>query len=61
MRLCAFASKNLIHRDAQATRHDPEERMRRKIARFRACLRQGYAAEDLRHLYRLIGSLCVWG
>ncbi|RRR75246.1 MAG: DUF4351 domain-containing protein [Candidatus Viridilinea halotolerans] len=31
--------------------------MRRKIARFRACLRQGYAAEDLRHLYRLLDQL----
>ncbi|WP_124682068.1 DUF4351 domain-containing protein, partial [Candidatus Viridilinea mediisalina] len=52
-----IATITLIHRDAQATRHDPEERMRRKIARFRACLRQGYSAEDLRHLYRLLDQL----
>ncbi|PDW01218.1 DUF4351 domain-containing protein, partial [Candidatus Viridilinea mediisalina] len=52
-----IATITLIHREAQATRHDPEERMRRKIARFRACLRQGYSAEDLRHLYRLLDQL----
>ncbi|PDW00138.1 hypothetical protein CJ255_21120 [Candidatus Viridilinea mediisalina] len=52
-----IATITLIHREAQATRHNPEERMRRKIARFRACLRQGYSAEDLRHLYRLLDQL----
>lgn len=52
-----IATMTLIHRDAQATRNDPDERMRRKVARFRTCLRQGYAAEDLRHLYRLLDQL----
>lgn len=52
-----MATVTLIHRDAQQTRHDPEERMQRKLAHFRACLRQGYTGNDLRHLYRLLDQL----
>lgn len=47
----------LLHRDAQATRGQPEERMRRKIARFRTFLRKGYRAADLHHLIRFLDQL----
>ncbi|WP_129671405.1 DUF4351 domain-containing protein [Candidatus Chloroploca sp. Khr17] len=47
----------LIHRDAQATRGQPEERLRRKLARFRAFFRNGYAATDMRRLYRVLDQL----
>lgn len=43
-----FATLTLLHRDAQATRGNPEERLRRKVARYRALLRQGHRAEDIR-------------
>jgi hypothetical protein len=52
-----MATLTLIHRDAQETRGQPEERMRRKLARFRAFFRSGYQAADLRHLYRLLDQL----
>lgn len=48
-----FAFLVLVHRDAQATRGQPEERLRRKLSRYRACLRQGHASEDLRKLLQL--------
>jgi predicted transposase YdaD len=48
-----FASLVLIHRDAQETRTTPDERVARKVARYRALLRQGYAVEDIRILLRL--------
>jgi hypothetical protein len=37
-----FATLTLIHRDAQETRGRPEERMQRKLMRFRALFRLGY-------------------
>ncbi|MBP1467528.1 hypothetical protein EYB53_017580, partial [Candidatus Chloroploca sp. M-50] len=47
----------LIHRDAQATRGQPEERLRRKLARFRTFFRNGYAATDMRRLYRVLDQM----
>ncbi|PDV98170.1 DUF4351 domain-containing protein [Candidatus Chloroploca asiatica] len=47
----------LIHRDAQATRGQPEERLRRKLARFRSFFRYGYGAADMRRLYRILDQL----
>ncbi|MBP1467503.1 DUF4351 domain-containing protein [Candidatus Chloroploca sp. M-50] len=47
----------LIHRDAQATRGQPAERLRRKLARFRAFFRNGYTAADMRRLYRVLDQL----
>ncbi|PDV97989.1 DUF4351 domain-containing protein, partial [Candidatus Chloroploca asiatica] len=47
----------LIHRDAQATRGQLEERLRRKLARFRAFFRNGYSAADMRRLYRVLDQL----
>lgn len=44
----------LIHRDAQATRGKPEERMQRKVARFRTFFRNRYQPEDLRRIYRIL-------
>ncbi len=52
-----FATLTLIHRDAQETRGRPEERMRRKLARFRALFRLGYRPEELRTLIRLLDHL----
>jgi hypothetical protein len=52
-----FATLTLLHRDAQATRGDPHERLQRKVARYRALLRQGYRAEDVRALLRLMEHL----
>jgi len=49
-----FAVLTLIHRDAQETRGDPTERLRRKVMRYRALLRQRYAASDVRVLFRLL-------
>ncbi|NJO82385.1 MAG: DUF4351 domain-containing protein [Blastochloris sp.] len=49
-----IATLTLIHRDGQATRGDPQARLQRKIARYRAMLQQGYAAEDVRRLIRLM-------
>ncbi|MCG8350713.1 MAG: DUF4351 domain-containing protein [Chloroflexales bacterium] len=49
-----LATLTLLHRDAQATRHNPQERLVRKVARYRALLRQGYNAEDVRMLIRLM-------
>ncbi|WP_129671401.1 DUF4351 domain-containing protein [Candidatus Chloroploca sp. Khr17] len=47
----------LIHRDAQATRGQPAERLRRKLARFRAFFRNGYGAADMRRLYRVLDQM----
>ncbi|WP_129676108.1 DUF4351 domain-containing protein [Candidatus Chloroploca sp. Khr17] len=52
-----FATVTLMHRDAQETRGDPEERLRRKVVRYRALLRQGYQAADIRLLLRLMEHL----
>jgi hypothetical protein len=47
----------LLHRDAQETRGKPEERLRRKVARYRALFQQNYDASDIRALFRLIEHL----
>jgi hypothetical protein len=52
-----FATLTLLHGDAQATRGRPGERLRRKVIRYRALLRQGHAAEDIRILLRLMEHL----
>jgi len=52
-----FATLTLIHRDAQETRGRPTERLRRKVARYRALLGLGYDASDVRALLRLIEHL----
>jgi hypothetical protein len=52
-----FAVLVLLHRDAQETRRDPDERLRRKVARYRALLRQSYTAADIRALLRLMDHL----
>jgi hypothetical protein len=49
-----LATLTLVQRDAQETRGQPQERLRRKVMRYRALLRQGYAAADVRALLRLI-------
>ncbi|MFV9507679.1 MAG: Rpn family recombination-promoting nuclease/putative transposase [Oscillochloridaceae bacterium umkhey_bin13] len=49
-----FAALTLIHRDAQETRSTPQDRLQRKLARFRALLRLGYPLEDLAILLRLM-------
>jgi hypothetical protein len=49
-----LATLTLLHWDAQATRQNPQERLARKIARYRALLRQGYHVEDVRMLIRLM-------
>ncbi|MCG8351164.1 MAG: DUF4351 domain-containing protein [Chloroflexales bacterium] len=49
-----FAVLTLLHRDAQETRGQPDERLRRKVARYRALLNQGYTARDVRTLLRLM-------
>lgn len=49
-----FATLTLIHRDAQETRGNPNERLRRKVARYRALLQLGYDAREVRALLRLI-------
>ena len=49
-----FAVLTLLHRDAQETRGQPDERLQRKVVRYRALLRQGYNAEDVRRLIRLM-------
>jgi hypothetical protein len=51
------ATLTLLHRDAQDTRGKPQERLQRKIARYRALLRQGYGAEDVRALVRFMEHL----
>jgi hypothetical protein len=56
-----FATLALLHRDAQQTRGRPEERVRRRAARYRALLRQNYAAEDIRTLLRLIEHMLRLG
>jgi hypothetical protein len=56
-----FATLTLLHRDAQATRRNPEERLRRKVARYRALLRQGHRAEDIRVMLRLMEHLLRLG
>ena len=52
-----FATIILSHRDALDTRHDPRERARRKIARYRLLLERGYAASDIRSLLNLMDHL----
>lgn len=52
-----FATLSLLHRDAQETRYTPDERALRKIARYRALLRQGYRSDDIRSLLRLMEFL----
>jgi hypothetical protein len=49
-----FAVLTLLHRDAQETRGQPAARLQRKVARYRALLRQGYTASDVRSLLRLM-------
>jgi hypothetical protein len=56
-----FATLTLLHRDAQATRRNPEERLRRKVTRYRALLRQGHRAEDIRVMLRLMEHLLRLG
>jgi hypothetical protein len=56
-----FATLTLLHRDAQETRGKPEERLKRKVARFRALLGQGLIPEDVRILLRLIEHLLRFG
>jgi hypothetical protein len=52
-----FATLTLMHRDAQVTRGKPLLRLQQKIARYRALLRQGYRADDIRMLLRLMEHL----
>lgn len=52
-----MATVTLIHRDAQETRGQPDERMRRKLARFRAFFRHGYTGEDMRRLLRILDQI----
>jgi hypothetical protein len=52
-----FATIVLSHRDAMETHNDLQERARRKIARYRRMLQQGYAAEDIRWLLNLLDHL----
>ena len=52
-----FATLTLRHRDAQETRGKPNERVRRKVLRYRALLRQGYPASEVRALLRLMEHL----
>jgi hypothetical protein len=49
-----MALLTLLHRDAQETRGQPAERLQRKVLRYRAMLRQGYRADDVRTLLRLM-------
>ncbi len=49
-----IAVLTLLHRDAQETRGQPAERLRRKVARYRALLQQGYTASEVRVLLRLM-------
>lgn len=49
-----FATLALLHRDAQETRGNPAERLRRRASRYRALLRQTYSASDIRTLLRLM-------
>ncbi|MBK9714825.1 MAG: DUF4351 domain-containing protein [Kouleothrix sp.] len=51
----------LLHRDAQDTRHDPQERMRRKVAHYRRVLQRGHQADDVRALLRLMDRLLGLG
>ena len=52
-----FATLTLLHRDAQETRGQPQERIARKVLRYRALLRQGYTANEVRALLRLMEHL----
>jgi hypothetical protein len=52
-----FAVLTLLHRDAQETRGNPPERLRRKVLRYRALLRHGYSPSDVRSLLRLMEHL----
>jgi hypothetical protein len=52
-----IATLVLLHRDAQETRGKQQDRLRRKVMRFRAMLRQGYSVEDIRRLLRVMEHL----
>ena len=52
-----FAMVIWLHRDAQETRHNPQERMRRKVAQYRRVLQRGHHADDVRALLRLMDRL----
>lgn len=52
-----IATLSLIHRDAQETRGQPDERMRRKLARFRSFFRKGYTVDDMRRLLRILDQI----
>ena len=52
-----FATLTLLHRDAQETRGQPQERIARKVLRYRALLRQGYSVNEVRALLRLMEHL----
>jgi hypothetical protein len=56
-----FAMVILLHRDAQDTRHDPQERMRRKVTHYRRMLQRGHQADDVRALLRLMDRLLRLG
>lgn len=56
-----FAMVILLHRDAQDTRHAPQERMRRKVAHYRRILQRGHQADDVRALLRLMDRLLRLG
>jgi hypothetical protein len=56
-----FAMVILLHRDAQDTRHDPQERMRRKVAHYRRVLQRGHQVDDVRALLRLMDRLLRLG
>jgi hypothetical protein len=52
-----FATIILSHRDSLETRNDPQERARRKIARYRQLLEQGYTAAHVRSLLNFMDRL----
>jgi len=52
-----FATLTLLHRDAQETRGNPTERLRRKVARYRALLQQHNNSSDIRTLFRFMEHL----
>jgi hypothetical protein len=56
-----FATLALLHRDAQETRGNPAERLRRRAIRYRTLLRQDYSASDIRTLLRLMEHILRLG
>jgi hypothetical protein len=52
-----IAMLTLLHRDAQETHGRSQERLRRRAARYRVILRQGYRAHDIRRLLQLMEHL----